>query len=152
KGRSFDVAGAGGTTSLGGDGRMKPLPIPIEPGAAILFAADLDNNGSLDLVVSTDRGTYISLSREPGIFIGPGPAVPPRVAAAVDLGRTGRLDLLALSDAGQPLCLVNKGTKAYHWQVIRPRARDRRTEQISADNRINSFGIGGEVGIRAGLV
>jgi cytochrome c-type biogenesis protein CcmH/NrfG len=152
KGRSFDVGGAGGTTSLGGDGKMKPLPIPIEPGAAALFAADLDNNGSLDLVASTEGGTYISLSREPGIFIGPGPAAPPRVATAVDLERTGRLDLLALSDAGQPLRLVNKGTKDYHWQVIRPRARDRRTEQISADNRINSFGIGGEVEIRAGLV
>jgi tetratricopeptide (TPR) repeat protein len=142
KGRSFAVALAGGTT----------LPLPIEPGAAVLFVADLDNNGGLDLVASTERGTFISLSREPNIFIGPGPAAAPRVAAAVDLGRTGRLDLLALSDAGQPLRLVNKGTKDYHWQVIRPHAVNRRKEQVSADNRVNSFGVGGDVEIRAGLV
>jgi tetratricopeptide (TPR) repeat protein len=142
KGRSFDASLAGGTS----------LPMPIEPGTAVLFTADLDNNGSLDQVASTERGTFISLSREPGIFIGPGPAAPPRVAAAVDLGRTGRLDLLALSDAGQPLRLANKGTKDYHWQVVRPHAVDRRRERVSADNRINSFGVGGEIEIRAGLV
>jgi hypothetical protein len=142
RGRSFGTSLGGGTS----------MPMPIEPGTAVLFAADLDNNGSLDQVASTQHGTFISLSREPGIFIGPGPAAPPRVAAAVDFGKTGRLDLLALSDAGQPIRLVNKGTKDYRWQVIRPHAVDRRREQVSADNRINSFGIGGEVEIRSGLV
>jgi cytochrome c-type biogenesis protein CcmH/NrfG len=140
KGRSFDVALAGGST----------LPGPIEPGAAVLFAADLDNNGGLDLIASTDRGTFITLSREPGIFIGPGPASAPRVAAAVDLGRTGRLDLLALSDSGQPLRLVNKGTKDYHWQAVRPHAT--RKEQVKGDNRINSFAVGGEVEVRSGTL
>ncbi len=143
KGRSFAGSLAGGTA---------PLKAPIEPGAATLFVADLDNNGSIDLVASTEGGTFISLSREPGIYLGPGPAAAPRVAAAVDLGRTGRLDLLALSDAGQPLRLVNKGTKDYRWQVVRPHAVDRRKERVSADNRVNSFGIGGEMEVRAGLV
>jgi tetratricopeptide (TPR) repeat protein len=138
KGRSFEV-------SLGGGAH---LPVPIEPGAATLIIADFDNNGGLDHLASTDRGTDISLSREPGIFIGPGPAAAPRVFAAVDLGRTGRLDLLALSDSGQPLRLVNKGTKDYHWQAVRPHAT--RKEEVKGDNRINSFAIGGEVEVRSG--
>ena len=42
---------------------------------------------------------------------------------------------------------INHGTKNYHWQVIRPRAA-----QATGDQRINSFGIGGEMEIRAGLL
>ncbi len=41
---------------------------------------------------------------------------------------------------------VNRGTRNYHWQTIRPRAR-----QATGDQRINSFGIGGEMEIRSGL-
>jgi len=58
--------------------------------------------------------------------------------------------LLALSDSGQPIRLVNKGTKEYHWQAVRPHAtRDR---DVTADNRINSFGIGGEIELRTGTI
>ena len=39
-----------------------------------------------------------------------------------------------------------KGQKAYHWQAIRPRA-----VSATGDQRINSFGIGGEVEVRTGL-
>ena len=39
-----------------------------------------------------------------------------------------------------------QGSKSYHWQAIRPRALT-----ATGDQRINSFGIGGEVEIRAGL-
>ena len=38
------------------------------------------------------------------------------------------------------------GTKPYHWQAFRPRAAT-----ATGDQRINSFGIGGEVEVRAGL-
>ena len=39
-----------------------------------------------------------------------------------------------------------KGQKTYHWQAIRPRA-----VTATGDQRINSFGIGGEVEVRTGL-
>jgi len=44
----------------------------------------------------------------------------------------GRLDLLALSADGQPTDFVNKSTKGYQWQTIRPRAR-----QTTGDQRVN---------------
>ena len=41
----------------------------------------------------------------------------------------------------------NHGTKSYHWQTIRPRAR-----QVTGDQRINPFGVGGEIEIRSALL
>ena len=38
-------------------------------------------------------------------------------------------------------------SKGYHWQVFRPRAQEN-----AGDQRINSFGIGGEIEIRSGLL
>jgi hypothetical protein len=68
-------------------------------------------------------------------------------ASAVDLNGDGRLDLLGLSSTGLPVQLLNRGTKNYHWQDIRLRAAN-----TSGDQRINSFGIGGEVEVRCGLL
>jgi len=72
---------------------------------------------------------------------------PQSVLGAGDVNGDGRLDLLGLTDEGQPIQAINHGTKNYHWQAIRPRAA-----QASGDQRINSFGIGGEMEIRAGLL
>ncbi|HEY0100457.1 MAG TPA: ASPIC/UnbV domain-containing protein, partial [Pyrinomonadaceae bacterium] len=59
----------------------------------------------------------------------------------------GRLDLVGVKDSGHAARLVNRGAKNYHWQVVRPRAK-----QASGDQRINSFGVGGEMEIRSGLL
>jgi hypothetical protein len=67
--------------------------------------------------------------------------------SAAELTGDGRLDLLGLSQTGQPLRLVNRGTKDYFWLTLRPRA-----VQAPGDGRINSFGLGGEVEVRAGLL
>ena len=72
---------------------------------------------------------------------------PAMVFDAADLNADGRLDLLGLSADGQPMLAVNRGTKNYHWQIIRPRAK-----QATGDQRINSFGVGGEIEIRSGLL
>ncbi len=130
-----------------------PEFVPGEsPGSFRLLTADLDNNGGIDLIASGPMGSRVWLSNEDGRFEPLETRIDERVFAAVDLNGDHRLDLLALSQANQPIQRLNHGTKDYHWQVIRPRARDRRQEQVSADNRINSFGIGGEAEIRAGLL
>jgi hypothetical protein len=57
------------------------------------------------------------------------------------------LDLLGIDLSGRPVKAINHGSKNYHWQVVRPRA-----VQATGDQRINSFGIGGEMEIRSGLL
>src|SRR6185369_197385 len=69
------------------------------------------------------------------------------VCEIADLDGDGRLDLLSVTQNGDAVQKLNHGSKNYHWQVIRPRA----TKAVG-DQRINSFGIGGEMEIRAGLL
>jgi hypothetical protein len=64
-----------------------------------------------------------------------------------DLTGDGRLDVLGLSETGQPLRLVTQGTKDYFWLTLRPRA-----VHAPGDGRINAFAFGGEVDVRAGLL
>jgi Tfp pilus assembly protein PilF len=112
---------------------------------------DFDNNGAFDLLASSAssaQGPVLWLQGDGGKFnqiaenIGPATAI-----AAADLGSNGRIDLLGVSESGQAFEAINRGTKNYHWQTIRPRAR-----QTTGDQRVNSFGIGGEIEIRAGLL
>ena len=110
-------------------------------GSATLVTADFDNNGSLDLLVGDGQ-----------IFLG-GDGHFRKVASsvvsasAVDVNGDGRLDLVGLDSAGHAIELLNHGSKNYGWQDIRLRAA-----KASGDQRINSFGIGGEIEIRAGLL
>jgi len=53
----------------------------------------------------------------------------------------------AFPPAGEAQQALNHGSKNYHWQILRPRAR-----VATGDQRINSFGIGGEMELRAGLL
>ena len=66
---------------------------------------------------------------------------------AAPVSAEGRLDLLGLTADGQPIDAGNRTAKDYHWQVIRPRAH-----QATGDQRINSFGVGGQIEIRSGLL
>lgn len=120
-----------------------------------LQTADLDNNGAIDLFLgpvaatsSGPTGALVWLGDEKGnLVLLDKPAGPALVFDPADLAGTGRLDLVGVSDSGQAIKAVNRGTKNYHWQVVRPRAR-----QATGDQRINSFGIGGEMEIRSGLL
>jgi len=123
-------------------------------GAVRLRIADLDNNGAFDLLLANvgaprgAAGALIWLAGQDGRFtLLASPQGPPRVLDAVPVSAEGRLDLLGLTADGQPVDAVNRTTKHYHWQVIRPRAH-----QATGDQRINSFGIGGQVEIRSGLL
>ena len=108
-----------------------------------LIAADFDNNGSMDLLA----GREIFMGGAKGFT-----RLPVKVDLAspdvTDLNGDGRPDLIGISPDGAALrSLMNRGTKNYHWQNIRVRAANAR-----GDQRINSFGIGGEIEVRAGLL
>src|SRR5262249_9998453 len=75
-------------------------------------------------------------------------AVSMRVEAVTDLDGDGRLDLLGLSAAGQPVQALNRGKKNYRWQVLWPLANVKAT----GDNRINTFAVGGEIEVRTGTL
>jgi Flp pilus assembly protein TadD len=143
--------GAWGTSEIA----RVPNPAQTLDGEIRLRIADLDNNGAFDLLLahvttasSTSPGALIWLADEKGQFsLLQGTQAPVRVFDAADLTGSGHLDLLGLSADGQAIQAVNRGTKNYHWQVIRPRAH-----QATGDQRINSFGIGGEIEIRSGLL
>ena len=106
-----------------------------------LRTADLDNNGGLDLLL----GSQFWLSDENGKFVA-AKTVAENVFNVADVNGDGRLDLLGLNGE-TPVEAINQGQKNYHWQIVRPRAA-----QATGDQRINSFGVGGEMEIRAGLL
>jgi tetratricopeptide (TPR) repeat protein len=123
-------------------------------GEVRLRVADLDNNGAPDLYLSqvtaskNQAGALVWLGDEKGRFtLLDHPAGPALVFDAADLNGKGRLDLIGLSTEGIPQQGLNHGSRNYHWQVVRPHAA-----QAVGDQRINPFGVGGEIEIRSGLL
>jgi tetratricopeptide (TPR) repeat protein len=119
----------------------------LSTGQGRLFAADLDNNGALDVVASAGFETRVWLANAPGDLSLLPASIDGAAMGAADLTGDGLLDLLAVSEAGAPRRATARGTKGYHWQILRPRAG-----QAQGDQRINAFTIGGEVELRAGLL
>ena len=125
---------------------VQGLPGNAAPGAYRLLVADLDNNGGLDLIAAGPSGSRLWLSDEQGRLQPLQTMADVEVVAVQDLNADGRLDLVGLS-AGQPVRLVARGQRDYHWQVIRARA-----QTTAGDQRINSFGVGGDIEVRSGLL
>ena len=116
------------------------------PGAARLLVADLDNNAALDLIGAATGTSRIWLGNQDH-RLEPLPTGPDaQVFAAADRNNDGRLDLAATA-MGRPVWLMAGGGRAaYHWKLIRPRGQAQ-----AGDQRINSFGVGGEISVRSGL-
>ena len=112
-----------------------------------LWIADVDNNGGLDLIASTPAEGRIWLNDTQGHFHPLANPLDGSIFAVADLTGDGKLDLIGLSHAQQPLRWVNQGTQNYAWLTLRPRATP-----VPGDGRINAFALGGEVDIRAGLL
>jgi tetratricopeptide (TPR) repeat protein len=133
-----------------------PNPKAYLAGEVRLEVADLDNNGALDLILSRIESPNCEPVPAPLIWLGdatskftlldhaPGLST---VFDVADLSAGGRLDLLGFDEHGLPAQGVNHGSKNYHWQVVRPHAK-----QAVGDQRINPFGVGGEIEIRSGLL
>ncbi len=132
-----------GSQSLGGEVRFQ--------------VADLDNNGAMDLILSNVGGAITRGIRLPTtVWLGDAGAKFTLLNQATalksvfdvgDLSSGGKLSLVGLDANGEPVQATSHGSKNYHWQVIRPHA-----VQAVGDQRINPFGIGGEIEIRSGLL
>ena len=144
--------------SASGDGRswvaaeVAHVPKEAVEGDIRVHAADVDNNGAIDLVVarvSASRdtpGAFVLLGDERGRLTPLGRAVgSATVYDVADVDGDGKLDLLGLSPEGAVAVSTNRSGMNYHWQLVRPRAA-----QAFGDQRINPFGIGGEIELRAG--
>ena len=106
-----------------------------------LRAADVDNNGAVDLLVMPVKpgedagGARIWLQDEVGTFKPMAAAQgPSMVFDTADLHGDGHLDLIGLDASERPVDARSHLTKSYHWQTIRPRAR-----VVRGDQRINPF-------------
>jgi len=124
--------------------RIDPPP-GMTAGNSKLLVADLDNNGASDLVISSPSASRVLLGTANSGFRALPALTLGGLTSAVDVDGDGRLELVGRADDGARVVRV-KGPKSYHWQAIRPRATS-----ATGDQRINSYGIGGEVEIRAGL-
>ena len=118
------------------------------PGTQRLLLADLDNNGALDLLGSGPAGTRAWLADERSVLRDiplEAPAAA-EVFSIADLNADGWLDLVGVEN-GAPVRFLGRGSAGYGWQQIRPRAH-----VAAGDQRINAFGVGGEIEARAGLL
>ncbi len=122
------------------------FPAGAAPGSHRLLLADLDNNGALDVLASGASGTRIWLADERSRLEPLDAEVDAEVFAASDLTGDGLLDLVGVRD-GTPVRLAAQADAGYGWQQIRPRAHI-----AAGDQRINAFGVGGEIEVRAGLL
>ena len=115
-----------------------------------VIAADLDNNGGIDVILSGTNATQIWLGAEKEAFAPLEKALDFAVYGVADQNKDGLPDLLALDKNGAAQWLINKGAKTYHWLNLRPTAM---TGIVRGEKgRVSSFGIGGEISVRSGLL
>lgn len=112
-------------------------------GSTRLIWADLDNNGALDLVAGSAEAGRVWLAGAGGALEAlAGDPLPMAPRSVADMDADGHLDLV-----GDGAIMVSSGGAAgYGWQRIRPRAI------AQGDQRNNSFGLGGDVMLRSGLL
>jgi Tfp pilus assembly protein PilF len=111
---------------------------------APLRIQDIDNNGAVDIVVAGGGSSRVWLADADGSYRSLEP-IPGRITSLADFDGDGKIDASALAD-GTSSILLSRGTKNYNWQSVRPRAA-----KTTGDQRVNSFGIGGELELRSGL-
>ncbi|MCA9169406.1 MAG: VCBS repeat-containing protein [Planctomycetales bacterium] len=121
------------------------LPIVDAADATFMTIVDLDNNGVVDVIVCLGNASYYWLQNGDDTWPPqPTSVIDLAVSAVADVNNDGRLDLIGLKD-DQPQVAINQSQSEYGWVSIRTLAT-----QAEGDKRINSFGIGGQIQIRAG--
>ncbi len=119
----------------------------VEPIYLRMLIGDFDNNGSNDIIFSDVTNAKLFLSGKNGNFTKTSQDIPGSPTSAVDIDNDGKLDLVGQDGEARPAIFKNQSTKNYHWQTLRPKAA-----KTEGDQRVNTFGIGGEIDIRSGLL
>ena len=145
-GRLWRASWDGAAWETGEAAAWAEFPAGAAPGSHRLVLADLDNNGALDALASGPSGTRLWLADERSRLEPFDAGVDAEIFAAVDLTGDGLLDLVGVQD-GAPVRFAARADAGYGWQQIRPRAN-----VAAGDQRINAFGVGGEIEVRAGLL
>lgn len=122
-------------------------PDEYRRGSVSLFVQDLDNNGAFDLLLSTPEWSMLHPGSSRFRFDHAAISLPGGIRSVFDLDGDERLDLIGMDPDGNPFGLMNRGNPDYRGLSLRARASG-----TEGDGRINSFGIGGEMEIRAGLL
>ncbi len=111
----------------------------LDPTTASLLAADLDNNGAIDVAASNGRVTRVWLGDESGALQLTGAVIAGRATLAADLDANGVLDLVGTAD-GQVARWLARAPAGYRSKEVRVRA-----QQNAGDQRINTFALGGDI-------
>jgi hypothetical protein len=138
KGRNWDVA----------DLAKVEEKLPLHLGDIRLIACDLDNNGAVDLVLRTPTRGVAWLAGAKGGFTELPAAMGGGVADWTEIDENGWIDFLGIDEQNHLKRQQVVGTRGYQWFDIKPRS----TTKVVGDNRINSFGVGGQIELRAGLM
>jgi Flp pilus assembly protein TadD len=112
-----------------------------------LQLADFDNNGANDFAVSDSLHTQFLLGGKDANFLQSKNKISGQITTSADINGDGKLDLIGVGAEEKPTIVQNDSTKNYHWQILRPKAA-----KTEGDQRVNTFGIGGEMEIRSGLL
>jgi ASPIC and UnbV len=106
-----------------------------------LHVGDVDNNGVPDLLASASGRTTVWLADDRGYHRVTNVAMETR--ALGDLNGDGVLELVGVGAGGLATVGTPTLSRGYRAQVFRPRAAS-----LTGDQRINTFGLGGEVDVR----
>jgi len=113
-----------------------------------LFVTDIDNNGSIDILLSGYSEIELLLGNENHEYEKHSLSqISGKIVNIFDVEGDERLDFLGVTADNEGFYLKNSGTKNYFARSIRARASGG-----EGDQRINSFGIGGEMEVRSGLL
>jgi len=118
----------------------------LDAATAALVVADFDNNGAIDVAVSNGRATQLWLGDESGALRTDGIAIDGRATLAADLDGNGVLDLVGTAN-GQVTRWLGRAPAGYRFKDVRVRS-----QQNAGDQRINTFALGGDIEVRAGLL
>jgi tetratricopeptide (TPR) repeat protein len=126
-----------------GDGTFLPAREIAAGGRPLLF--DLDNDGALDLLLASPKGSSLWRNDGSGSFSRIEGAFPPAVdAEAVDVDADGDLDLVLVTPSGGVAVLENEGGNANGWIDVALEGLP------TASAKVNRLGFGSEIEVRAG--
>ncbi len=112
-------------------------------GRPLLF--DFDNDGALDLFLSSRRGSALFRNDGSGSFVHVEQTFPPSVdAEAVDADADGDLDLVLVTPEGGALLFENEGGNANGWIDVALEGLP------TGSAKVNRLGYGSEIEVKAG--